>query len=1005
MTSQFPNVYWSADYKSGIEKLSDQSLRSLKQLHEVRKLVFSYMNYHHSNSEYLTKLAIDAYSLESGFRDPVENENGGDGLSTPKRQSAVLKRISASLNGASITPTRSISLAEQHYRNIQSIPSTPSTPRSKASDEYRNSNDDTEISEPEKPDINMYYAYGLHVRGASQESQISINLASVLDKEILEPLTAFLKINEPQIKKHLRDLSQRFQDYEETYNVVENLRLKYDETLRLNEISVSDPNKIEETEITQADDSFQDESNNSLTEEERETVISSTSPSPESTLESEFDFPILIGGAVEIDDPADFTKLLKKLIDSISTIRRKIPIPGYKNQIFSSNQLCEWLIRYRPFGMDPSRRNMEKFGQGLIDLKLLVGTGFFAKKFNSENMWFEWSDLAYFVAEYKSSNPGQAPQLPARSQTTPQIKLPSQRLSKIVLDEQATKFVNDTSKRFNGMFRSVKSSLMKNDYSSQLLDLEDQYNLMYLELQEIKHFLELDIFSKSHIIEGFERSRIEVVYQTLTKLLEIMYSFSLSSTSRMHKLATELIKDVNTPEHYEKDFNDLLNHFSTGIYFPSIVAPDVLTKKHYSTNQSNNNFQNIKFQFNLYKDISLQPSQGEGKSEILSISSIPQIIYQSLNLIEASEASMKELSVHWLGPINHQAYWLLKEELIEIINSFIPKDETLEVSKEILLHRDILSEVNLLFKSKHVSDVVNFFKNWLLEISDSLLPCMIYDSLVSNYGNESDGKSSNTESRRTEGVRLLSSIPRSNLSSLIFILEHISKVFGLGVLPNYGESDEISQELELNPDTLLDVVAQLNSMDQIGSVPFVHLIFRPSAVKNSSGFKPPISVYNDILFDLLNIKVRAKLLENLVTNEKNYLSKKQNEKNNLGIQKKLPATGASQSNQNQQAAPQTPSRNGSDNTPGRPLVNGVIPKSPRPVSGENFALRPFRTGTTPRPSPCSSPRHTSSEHGNGFNGGEIKVKKSRDSSTPVDDRKRSSGSTFLTPNIDIQFEE
>lgn len=899
------------------------------------------------------------YPLDSPFR-------GVDEDVTASRLSK--KTPFQRLSGQFLTKSDDLS-----FKPLPTSPAAPSTPKSA-------SNRSSVVELAPETNIDLTYAYEQYVKGTSEEAQTLINLSSVIERNILGQLTAFIKLHEPQVLKILRDLSSILEDYEQTYKKVEDLKLQYDNYLRLNEIT-SDPKKEAEPEIEPAKE-VEVDLTSSLIDSNEATL---PSESPEQTLESEFDFPVKIG-TITITEPQDFSRLLKGMMESITTVKRKIPIPGYKNQIFSSNQICNWLVRYRPFGIDPSRMNMEKFGQSLIDLKLLVGTGFFAKKFNSENMWFEWSDMAVFIAEYDSKKPSPAPE---EHQMSSNSRVPSQKLSKLAIDEQTTKFMNDTSKKFNGMFQTMKTTFLKNDYANLLEEVESKYNDAYVDLQELRHLLEYEIFIRTQSLEKFEKLRIEIIYQSFTKLLEISYNFSLTSTTRLHKQATEFIQNINKAEIYEKDFSKMVEHYSTGIYFPTTIAPAVLSKQHYSTNQSNNNFQNIKHQFNLYKDISLQVLHEP--SPLLSLASIPEILFKSIKFSEEKATSDSDIEDAWTAPINYQKYWQIKEDLIEEINTYTPS-ETVDVTKESMVHREILLKVTAFLESKDLLDIINFIKNWLLEISDSLIPCMIYDSLLNIY------KSPSPE-RRTELTKHLSTIPRSNLSSLVYLLEHLSASFALDVIPTYQESDDSPNTVSNKSESKIPgVVEKLNSMDQIGGIPLMHIISRPPAAKNAKGFKPPLATYNSILTDLLNVEVRSVLLENLITSERNYLSKKEKEKSNFGILKK---TAPADTTVEIQEAEKTPEK---VKTPVLELanltVNGATPKSPKPLAGDNFSLRPFRTGTTPRPSPNSSPRHTPKNSVD--KGSEIMVKKLRDANG---NRNRSGSSTFLAPSMSVQFEE
>lgn len=873
-----------------------QSTRSLKQLHELRKLVASFLNYNNANSAFLGKLALELFLFDSSFR-PQTRE----------------KRISS-------------------LRRVSGI--------------------------KEKEPVSMNSSYELFLKGTSEEAQSLANLASAIDRNVLEEITDFIKLHEPQVRAILQECDDLFSDYEATYRRVDKLKIEYSDYLRLNEFA--DPENAPGSEPATPERGLV--SNSPKTTPDPRKPVEKEEERAGPLLDSEFDFPISLG-SLKFTEKSELVDLLRFLIPSISTIRRTIPLPGYRNDIFSSDQLCDLLTKKRPLGFNPSRLNLEKLGQALIDAKLLVGTGIFAKKFRSENMWFEWSQLAYSVMDIDTPKESLPPSTP---QKTP----------KVVIDE-STKFMNDmatsTSKTFNGLFKSVRSSLRKSNYHEKLLETEVKYNDSYVELQELKHLLDVQIFEKSQTLQTFERKKIELVYHSLTKLLEISYNSSLSLSTKLHQVASEFITSINKPENYQRDFEDLFHTFSTGIYFPSNVSPDNLARKHYSSNQSNNNFQSVKLQFNLYKDI---PLQLQLKDNLLSLSSIPIFLFRAIKLIEDSD-SIAEL---WTSPINHQKYWAVKQEVIELINSF----QHGHTEDERTVHGAVLDKIVKLLGKKQPDDVLNFTKNWLLETSDSLIPCMVFDLLIGNYRN-------NTNVAQ-ETVKILTTIPRSNLASLLFILEHISLVFGLSQIPSYEISDTLSEELEQksDPKSVQETVQKLNSMELIGSIPFVHLIFRPSAVKNAAGFKPPVATYNALLTDLLDVSLRSKLFSALVESERNYVSKKEHEKSNLGLKKTaLPPT--------QGLTPSTPRLSASDNMSKTVIANG-IPKSPRPLSGDNFSLRPFRTGTTPRPSPSSSPVQPPRTE---FSGNELKVKK-RES---IDGRPRSSSSSFLAPNINVEFEK
>lgn len=961
MSGKFANMYWSADYKSGIDKLANQSSRSVKQLHELRKLVFNYMQYFHSNSEYLNRLGIESYTFESGFR-PIDSVDPTEfRLKKPN-----VRKVSG-------YQARTISQAERNLNSVKTI--------------KKNSIDsnDKPISEDKKASpVSMADAYELCVKNISDESHTLINLASVIDREILEGVTDFIKIYEPRILGWLKVLRELLSDYEATHKELESIEIEFNEYSRLKEFSgmnlllqPPDARKDNDNEelMTQMDSPSSD-SNSRIIEEPKPSA-------KDEIVNVGFEFPLTIG-TVKAKTLTDFISLMQRMISAISTIKRKIPLPGYRNEIFSSDQLCEWLLRHRPFGLNPSRMNMEKFGQSLLDLKLIVTTGIWSKKFKSEGMWFEWSDQAIQYANNESLMPGNSNGVVTN-------------IPKVLIEDSnsTSKFMNEmaenTSKRFNGLFNTVKSSILKNNYSEHLEDLQGKYNESYLELQNLRHLLDLEIAGISQELEKFEKIKIELVYKSLTTLHEIMYNFSLNATSRLHKLTSEYIVNINLKENHSIEFEKLLDDFNTGIYFPTSISPNHLAKHQFSAIQLNKNFQNLKYQFNLYKDIPLQPllaQSGEAANQLLSTSSLPIFLYQLVNIIEESE-KREELDKYWQNPIDHEINWSIKELIINRVNIYAPESE-IDASKELEIHKDMTEKIISHLRTLPTSNLVSFLKAWLLEISDSLLPCMVFDSVINNY--KADLTESDVEgkqSRMEELVKILGSIPRSNLSSLIFIFEHICDVFDLGHIPGYGFTDELAEELiEPSDESKLNEIAKvLNSMDAIGAIPFVHLILRPSPTKHSSGFKPPLQAYRSLLSDLFNIEVRSKLFHSLITQEKNFKYKKENEKKALNIQiKKL-------------AQPSKPDL-------ALTIVN-TLPKSPnkRLSGGEDFTLRPFRTKPTPNPTPSNSPRHTP-QNSLDINEGELKIKKQRDKIKGDNGSvTRSSSATFLAPNINIEFEE
>lgn len=922
--THFANVYWSPGYRTCIEKLSNQLVRSLGQLHELRKLVFHHIKYHHANGEYLASFAQTSYTKDSNFRPYNERK---------------VSAISSKLGN---------------------------------------------VSEPVPEEFDLEYVYTQVVERTASELHAQLALASEIDGAVLDKLTDFIKHYEPQINLILLRLDELFQDYEASYDKIENLKLEYDSLLRLAEFKAQEAGEDTKAQIEHLDED---------TDLFRETSVEPLKPEPESIPQSPatessnstfdevdmkssddygFKFPLAITSGLRFEDLEELADFLSALTSSIDVTKRKIPIPGHTNELFSSNQLCDHFTKHRPRAFNPTRSNLEKLGQNLMNLKIIVSTSFFAKKFTSDGMWFEWTSNVMQLVQGK----------PATAETS-SVSLPP--VSKIKLDD-TQRFVNDmaasTSKTFNGMFKSMKTSLMRHKLGeNDIRMVEEKYNEAYEDLQRNKHLLDMEILDKSKYFEHFEKLKIEVIFQSLTKLLEVVYKHSLKSTTSMHDFTVRFIEEYNKPENYWKEFNRTIETFSSGIYFPSFIAPDHITRENVNISQLNTNFQNIKLEFNLYKDIPLQLKVSDLYPPItshpLDIRSLPIFFYEIVNILNSQGTSIQSF---WLDPIKHQEYWLVKYEIINIIQSFIP-ESGINTHDHNAVESAILLKVVSVLKEKDSSRLVNFLKNWLLEISDSIIPSTVYDSLLGIYRT----RDNNENDTAKEIVRVLKIIPRSNLSSVVYILKHISQVFELDSpqpTDSKGTLDDVEQS-QKNETALKDIAKKLNLMEAVGAVPFIHLILRPSVVKNATGFKPPMVEYDAILADLLHSEVSANLHTTLLESEKRFLEN--HDLKTLGLAKKaaLPAikTQGGIENPDVEITPDTP------RTP--PRITPLAPRAKSPMTNlgkDNFELRPFRTGTTPRASPVSSPVH--------------QKKKSLD----LNGMSRSPSGNFLIPTMEINFE-
>ena len=822
----FANLYWTPDFITGLYNLQFYTNTSLKQLHDFRKLIFNYLKYFHSNSEYLNS--------------------------------------SSSELALSNTFTGKLGEVPKYYSCIE-----------------------------------------LFKNEMLGESTTLLQLASNIDKFVLDDLTKYLKHHEPSIRKEFKRLEELYEEYITMSEKVEKNRSKYFDELRLKETSQPRGNVLTQQ---QEEDDFDYSDEESYFEEDSQSSI-------RRDFDVDLKFPLHVG-TVTFETIEEFRIILAPLIAETPTVKRKIPIPGYKNELFASESLCEVIMGLRIKGLKPTRSNFEKFGQSLVSLKLLNPTNIFQKRFKSEGVWFEWSDMAIHVSQSPEDT---APSTPAKQLTSTERRVSSPS-SKFMTD------MADTTTRFNSMFNNVRSSIMKKSHDEIIQDIIDQYNEQNLELQELAYLLQKGFADLGQYLEKFETTKVQIVYTSSAKLLQIIQKFHLQQFNQIQAFGRG-IAELNKPQNYEHDLALHLKKLSSGIMFP--LTGDAAFSP-----------QNLVYQFDLFEDISAQISKGQMIDDCpISIFSAPVLVLQLQEVIESHEDD--DLKSNWLQPLDLQSAWKIKQDVTRVVSECsVPVEGT---GKEQKAH--IIKEVVKHFKEKKSEETIIFLKSWLLELKESVIPSTAFDSVINMYA---------AEQTETTLVKVLSSLPRCNLACLLSITEHLCKAFHLDVFHNYGVSDELSETSTNEANELQRVSKNLNSMDALGAVPFVHLIMRPSLLKHKAGFKPPIDHYVQFLADLLKIETRAALFEKLIEHETKYKQKKQSElKAGLPI-KKIPVIETPNTRQENESF-----ENGEeDSTPTK--QKDAAPKdlkAPNPINTDPFTLRPFKTGSTPLPSPRGSPKH------------------------------------------------
>ncbi|KAI3404236.2 hypothetical protein KGF56_002997 [Candida oxycetoniae] len=955
----FADNFWSADYITGLSRLKQESTLSINQLHDFRKLAFSYLKYYFSNSEYFAKSIRELFDGECSFANGIE---------------------SLSLNSC----------------------------------------------------------YNTFISEMESESVIMSNLAASIDKYVVDDITKYLKFHEPKIKRELSRLEELYDEYVKLLKNISKTKHKYVEQLHLKEFAIAKQRrmKIEGEESDYSDEESyveeeQQEEQEEQEEEARKEARKEASYVGEEEEEEEEEeekkntirlrFPLRIGPAT-FDNLEELKITLSQLIAKTPTTKRTIPLPGYKEEIFVSDSICNVLTSLRIRGLSPSRSNLEKFGQGLLDLKLITPTNIFSRKFKSEAVWFEWSDLALQIAEFKSFH-SHSRTFSTSTSSSDARTLPSKnsaRSNNHKMTSPASKLMNnmaETTTRFNAMFNTVKSSILKTNHSEILAELLDQYNDQILELQEYVYFLEKGLFDISQYLEKFEKVKIQIIYKCSAKLSDLIVHFHHQQVASIDKFS-KTITQINQVSNYESDFDTALQNFKSGIYFP--ISHPLLPQK--EREQVGNLPQNLEKQFDLFNDIPLQLlncqvfEEKEEEKRVLSVASVPVLLYEIISILEL-EGDINHLRKLWLQPIDFQSQWRVKQELTQLIADYATGTEQ-EIQSNVTVSSAIITMVIDNLKSRKTEEVIVFLKCWLMEIKDSVIPFIVFDSVVNEYAE--DGK----KDTKSNLIKHLGSIPRSNLASLLCIMEHICKVFDIYTFSNYRLSDSFPEaSITTKDDSLLESVSkELNSMQVIGGIPFVHLIMRPCLAKNFTGFKPPLSTYVEILANLINPEIRLELFHIIVNYEKKLIEKKEIEKQSgLQVKRMIPlqeqkfqfqpqsneppktpkeetvqvlltdeksktsnvvSTPPSEEQQQQQQQQQQSQQSSSLLFSKQDFSNL---KAPQALSAEAFSLRPFKTRSTPTPSPLGSPKYLHDEN-----------------SEPR--RARSASTSFLVPKMDIEFE-
>lgn len=539
----------------------------------------------------------------------------------------------------------------------------------------------------------------------------------------------------------------------------------------------------------------------------KEGKVLPTVPTATKELDDElFKFPLQIGSTVfqNISELKDFMALL---IQEIPIKRRLIPIPGINNEYFSSENFFTWVKSNRE--NEDSRRKIEKFGQDLIALGLLSNWNkLAANKFASDEGYYEFTDLARYISNFDENK---VPKL----EVTPSPKVQEPRLPAASV--------------FDGLRNRFRSS--------------DDIVILKQNLKEAKQKY-LEAVDKSY----GERKNLETLIQTVSRKAEVFETNRIKLLSHSNNLFNDLVVEehekqlqVSRNVREESVFNDDTLSYElikrsintdSGWYWPKSEA-------RFSTYGRSKTSSNVELfghdLLNQYRD----PNDKDPTTK-----SIPLFLKDIIHHLDTTE----NVGEAWLDEIDISKVSEIKRSILLAIPDYEQQFnlEDFDIDIDHYFTTKIVSDIFSKYTSK---DIVGFLKLWLLELPDSVIPFTAFDQLKTSYLEEQDDSSK---------VKILGSIPRQNLASLLFIAEHLSK--------------------------------QIKDVDQLilnERVPLHHLLLRPSPKLTSVNVED-ITIFKKLCHDLLKKDFQDLLRTKLAELEETHLEREKRAEDSLQRLKQQP---------------------------------------------------------------------------------------------------------------------
>ncbi|GMF06899.1 unnamed protein product [[Candida] boidinii] len=591
-----------------------------------------------------------------------------------------------------------------------------------------------------------------------------------------------------------------------------------------------------------------------------------------SFLNDEISFPLYLTTHLAFDDLPSFKRFIRFLDSTVVVSNTKVMFVTITD-VFKTNQLVQALSDYHFNGFTPDIHTIERIINRLLELDLVKPLNKLNNVLSAINggynftidddIYLQWTDLfkSLLIYDIDSLNAlilsaeknkeeldkKNAESLKAVNTKSTEPVSTSTKAPSITQQQQASQ-----TGKAGSFFEMLKNATTKQQPKISLNELKAEYektlniyNRRFEYFEKTDHgflkqrqALELDIVAFNNNIEHKELDRVQIIYRCLLKfsqLLSYYHEESYNKFSRLNRKFEDIKEEEKVNEFYSTIWKSIDNR--PGYYTSNAVHSNfmnkLITKESTILDEGEIDVEkNISFKRSIRlfnSDLSSLPKctqsdfESDNGYDYATFKSLPSIIFTIINELDLKlnenfdEYSIK-LKHFWLQSYNLNDVYKIRD----IYNSIIIREPQLSESvtdeKDIntIILNNFLNAIASEFQSDdnddidnnnfYISKLILLLKIILIELPVSIITPLSKELIELSLSNSKI----NYESLSNSLSKLMD---RSSLSSLIFIMKHISKLC--------TNDDGFLFELVFN--------------SNIGYIPFTHLIYRPVIFKDSNG--------------------------------------------------------------------------------------------------------------------------------------------------------------------------